>query len=56
MPSAFVHPIKEECPDRMIFVGRGSLRRAIAEYRGVRVGGGAEAMISRAELLAPAPQ
>jgi transposase InsO family protein len=28
----FVRPIKEECLDRMIFVGRGSLQRAIAEY------------------------
>lgn len=28
----FVRSIKEECLNRMIFVGRGSLRRAIGEY------------------------
>ena len=28
----FVRSIKEECLERMIFVGQGSLRRAIAEY------------------------
>ena len=28
----FVRSIKEECLDRMIFVGQGSLRRAVAEY------------------------
>lgn len=28
----FVRSIKEECLDRMIFVGQGALRRAIAEY------------------------
>ena len=28
----FVRSIKEECLDRMIFVGQASLRRAIAEY------------------------
>ncbi|MET0164599.1 MAG: integrase core domain-containing protein, partial [Vicinamibacterales bacterium] len=28
----FVRSIKDECLDRMIFVGQGSLRRAVAEY------------------------
>jgi putative transposase len=28
----FVCSIKDECLDRMIFVGQGSLRRAVAEY------------------------
>ena len=28
----FVRSIKQECLDRMIFVGQGSLRRAVAEY------------------------
>jgi transposase InsO family protein len=28
----FVRSIKEECLDRMIFVGQASLRRAIGEY------------------------
>jgi transposase InsO family protein len=28
----FVRSIKNECLDRMIFVGQGSLRRAVAEY------------------------
>lgn len=28
----FVRSIKEECLNRMIFIGQGSLRRAIAEY------------------------
>jgi transposase InsO family protein len=28
----FVRSIKEECLDRMIFVGQGSLRRSIREY------------------------
>ena len=28
----FVRPIKEECLERMIFIGQVSLRRAIAEY------------------------
>jgi transposase InsO family protein len=28
----FVRSIKEECLDRMIFVGQGSLRRAVIEY------------------------
>jgi putative transposase len=28
----FVRSIKEECLDRMIFVGRGALRRAITEF------------------------
>jgi transposase InsO family protein len=28
----FVRSIKEECLNRMIFVGQGSLRRAVAEY------------------------
>ena len=28
----FVRSIKEECLDRMIFVGQASLRRAVAEY------------------------
>ena len=28
----FVRSIKEECLDRMIFVGQGSLRLAVAEY------------------------
>jgi putative transposase len=28
----FVRSIKDECLDRMIFVGQGSLRRAIGEY------------------------
>ena len=28
----FVRSIKEECLDRMIFVGQGSLRRAVREY------------------------
>ena len=28
----FVRSIKEQCLDRMIFVGQGSLRRAVAEY------------------------
>ena len=28
----FVRSIKEECLDRMIFVGQGALRRAVAEF------------------------
>ena len=28
----FVRSIKDECLDRMIFIGQGSLRRAVAEY------------------------
>jgi putative transposase len=28
----FVRSIKDECLDRMIFVGQGSLRRAVSEY------------------------
>jgi transposase InsO family protein len=28
----FVRSIKDECLDRMIFVGQGSLRRGVAEY------------------------
>lgn len=28
----FVRSIKDECLDRMIFVGQGSLRRAVTEY------------------------
>jgi len=28
----FVRSIKDECLDRMIFVGQASLRRAVAEY------------------------
>ena len=28
----FVRSIKEECLDRMIFVGQASLRRAVAEF------------------------
>ena len=28
----FVRSIKDECLDRMIFVGQGSLRRAVVEY------------------------
>ena len=28
----FVRSIKEECPDRMIFVGQASLRRAVIDY------------------------
>lgn len=28
----FVRSIKEECLDRMIFIGQGSLRRAVAQY------------------------
>src|SRR4030095_2716136 len=28
----FVRSIKDECLDRMIFVGQGSLRRAVGEY------------------------
>ena len=28
----FVRSIKDECLDRMIFVGQASLRRAIAQY------------------------
>jgi hypothetical protein len=28
----FVRSIKEECLDRMIFIGQASLRRAVAEY------------------------
>ena len=28
----FVRSIKEECLDRMIFVGQGALRRAITEF------------------------
>ena len=28
----FVRSIKDECLDRIIFIGRGSLRRAVAEY------------------------
>jgi putative transposase len=28
----FVRSIKYECPDRTIFIGQGSLRRAVAEY------------------------
>ena len=28
----FVRSIKDECPNRMIFVGQESLRRAVAEY------------------------
>ena len=30
----FVRSIKEECLDRMIFVGQASLRRAISRIRG----------------------
>ena len=30
----FVRSIKDECLDRMIFIGQGSLRRAVSEYRG----------------------
>ena len=32
MPMRFVRSIKEECLDRMIFVGQGALRRAITEF------------------------
>ena len=32
MLNAFVRSIKEECLNRMIFVGRGSLYRAVADY------------------------
>lgn len=28
----FVRSIKDECLDQMIFIGQGSLRRAVAEY------------------------
>jgi transposase InsO family protein len=28
----FVRSIKDECLDRMVFVGQGSLRRAVSEY------------------------
>ena len=44
-------------------IGEGHVKLAVgADYldacpiRGVRIGGGAETMTSRAELLAPAPQ
>ena len=30
----FVRSIKEECLDRMIFIGQASLRRAVSEYMG----------------------
>jgi putative transposase len=29
---SFVRSIKDECLDRMIFVGQASLRRTVAEY------------------------